>query len=49
MMIDDVDDILDVGDKTDGTEYGALRHTAVDRVYSLPMRRQSDGITADDR
>ena len=30
MMIDDVDDILDVGDKTDGTEYGALRRTAVD-------------------
>ena len=29
-MIDDVDDILDVEDKTDGTEYRALRHTAVD-------------------
>ena len=32
MVIDDVDDILDVCDKFDGTEYGALRYTAVDWV-----------------
>ena len=32
MMIDDVDDILDVCTKFDGTEYGALRYTAVDWV-----------------
>lgn len=31
-MIDDVDDILDLCNKFDGTEYGTLGYTAVDWI-----------------